>query len=108
MVVILGGYRLLKRPLSSHCAEILAVFQARMGTVASGFAYKVYCPAVNSMGMGQETSRSYCANKEDSRGEQSLTTQRKGWEEFSAHPQHRRQNLSLRILKAKGLGRAEA
>jgi len=77
-------------------------------TMASGFSYKAYCPAVNSMGTGQETRRSYCANKEGSWGEQSLTTQMKRWEAISAHPKSRRQISILRILKAWGLGRAEA
>lgn len=88
----LGGNGLPKRILSPHCFEILAAFQAMMGywmltqTTASGFSYKAYCPAVNSMGTGQETRRSYCANKKGSWREQSLTTQRKGWEEISARP----------------------
>lgn len=77
-------------------------------SVASGFSYKANCPAVNSMGTGQETRRSYCANKEGSWGEQSLTTQRKSSEEISAHPRRRRQTSPLRILKAQGLGRGAA
>lgn len=114
MDVFLGGNRLPKRPLSPHCAEILAAFQARMGRLEAdtghGFWIQLQSipPCCEPMGTGQETRRSYCANKEGSWGEQGLTTHRKGWEEISAHPKSRRQTSSLRILKAQDLWRTEA
>lgn len=49
-------------------------------TMASGFSYKAYCPAVNSVGSEQETRRSYCANKNGQlrRTEPDSTKERRG------------------------------
>lgn len=103
----LGGYRLLKTHLSPHCAEILAVFQARIGRLEADRDHGFWIQLQSILPC--------CELHGDRTGNQEkllckwrgIAWESRAWPhkgrvgKLSAHPKHRRQTLSVRMLKIK-------